>query len=287
LRLGTILVLSMRRTAFIWVFGPLVAVSALLLGLNDCGGAEMIPPGIIQHVIVIFQENRTPDNLFHDPLLIARGADIASSGVNSLGQTIPLTAAPLGMGYDLDHSHRAFVAMYDGGKMNGADKVKVFCSLAFVHCPPPNAQFIYVQASDVAPYYQMAEQYAFGDRMFQTNEGPSFPAHQFILSGTSAPTVSSNLFAAENPTKGGGTAGCIARPGELVNLIDPSGNESSTTYPCFEHPTLTDELDVKGISWRYYAPNAGSIWTAPDAIQHICGPNATPPNATACTVPSG
>jgi phospholipase C len=273
----------MRRTALIWVFGPLVAVSALLLGLNDCGGADMIPPGIIQHVIVIFQENRTPDNLFHDPVLIARGAEIASSGVNSLGQTIPLTAVPLGMGYDLDHSHRAFVDMYDGGKMNGADKVKVFCSLGFVHCPPPNAQFVYVQASDVAPYYQMAEQYAFGDRMFQTNEGPSFPAHQFILSGTSAPTASSNLFAAENPTKGGGTAGCIARPGGLVNLIDPSGNESSTTYPCFEHPTLTDELDVKGISWRYYAPNAGSIWTAPDAIQHICGPNATPPTATACT----
>src|SRR6202007_2310918 len=24
------------------------------------------------------------------------------------------------------------------------------------------------------------------------------------------------------------------------------------------------------ITWRYYAPNAGSIWTAPNAIQHIC-----------------
>jgi hypothetical protein len=158
LRLGHYLVLSMRRKAFIGVFGPLLAVSALLLGLNDCGGADTIPPGIIQHVIVIVQENRTPDNLFHDPVLIARGADIASSGVNSLGQTIPLTAAPLGIDYDLDHSHRAFVAMYAGGKMNGADQVIVICSMGTVHCPPPNAQFVYVQASDVAPYYQMAEQ---------------------------------------------------------------------------------------------------------------------------------
>jgi phospholipase C len=24
------------------------------------------------------------------------------------------------------------------------------------------------------------------------------------------------------------------------------------------------------VSWRYYAPSAGSIWTAPNAIQHIC-----------------
>jgi len=52
-------------------------------------------------------------------------------------------------------------------------------------------------------------------------------------------------------------------------------------YPCFEHPTLTDELNTANISWRYYAPSAGSIWTAPNAIQHMCGP----PDSTACTAP--
>jgi hypothetical protein len=56
-----------------------------------------------------------------------------------------------------------------------------------------------------------------------------------------------------------------------VDLIDPSGRFSAA-YPCFEHPTLTDLLDARGISWRYYAPSAGSIWTGPDAIQHICQP---------------
>lgn len=35
--------------------------------------------------------------------------------------------------------------------------------------------------SDVQPYFQMAEQYAFGDRMFQTNQGPSFPATVIIV----------------------------------------------------------------------------------------------------------
>ena len=40
----------------------------------------------IQHVVVIFQENRTTDNLFQDSVLISRGADIASSGVNSLAR---------------------------------------------------------------------------------------------------------------------------------------------------------------------------------------------------------
>src|SRR5215472_7815231 len=234
----------------------------------------------IQHVVIIFQENRTPDNLFQDPVLVARGADIASSGVNSSGQVIPLAPIDLGttganpQNYDLNHGHSAFLSTYDGGKMDGADRIA--CSPA-ANCPPnthPNPQFKYVIQSDVQPYFAMAEQYVFGDRMFQTNEGPSFPAHQFILSGTSTPTTGSNLFAAENPNKDPNTtpAGCIAPATETVALIDPFGSESSHApiYPCFEHPTLSDELDVAGVTWRYYAPSAGSIWTAPDAIEHIC-----------------
>ena len=264
-----------------------LAAVTLVLVLEGCAGFSSSktgnPPrtstGKIQHVVIIFQENRTPDNLFHDSVLMARGADIASSGVNSSGQTIPLMPIPLGINYDLDHLHSGFVAMYNGGKMDSADKVPVIYCNDMPICPPPNAPFKYVQASDVQPYFQLAEQYVFGDRMFQTNQGPSFPAHQFILSGTSAPTATSNLFAADNPT---GAAGCTASPSSTVQLIDPSGDESDTTYPCFEHATLADELDAAALSWRYYAPSAGSIWTAPNAIQHLCGPNATPPNATAC-----
>jgi len=254
----------------------------ILLSLNGCGKPQSVTPpplGKITHIVVIFQENRTPDNLFHDPVLIANGADIASSGINSSGQTIPLNPTPLGIDYDLGHTHGDFVAMYDGGKIDGADKILASCAKAAQNCPPPNPQFYYVQASDVAPYFQMAEQYTFADRMFQTNEGPSFPAHQFILSGTSAPSATSNLFASENSQPG---AGCAAPPASTVKMIDPSGNESSTMYPCFEHATLADELDAAGLSWRYYAPSAGSIWTAPNAIQHLCGPNQPPPNGTVC-----
>lgn len=271
----------MSRTTSLCASTLLFCAGVLLLSSNGCGGSSSssIPQGKIQHVVIIFQENRTPDNLFHDPVLIANGADIASTGVNSSETQVPLTATSLGQDYDLSHAHAAFVDMYDGGKMDGANLIPVSCSPGATNCPPPNAQFVYVQSSDVAPYFQMAEQYTFGDRMFQTNQGPSFPAHQFILSGTSAPTATSNLFAAENPNGG---AGCIASPESIVTLIDPTGAESSTTYPCFEHPALTDELDAKGISWRYYAPSAGSIWTAPNAIQHICGPNAAPPNGTSC-----
>jgi hypothetical protein len=86
--------------------------------------------------VIIFQENRTPDNLFHDPALIAKGADIASSGMNSAGKTIALSPTSLSVDYDLDHSHNAFVAMYDGGKMDGADKIGIGCNTK--NCAPPN-----------------------------------------------------------------------------------------------------------------------------------------------------
>ena len=264
----------MARLPFCLMF-VLLTTAGFLTSLNGCGGttASSVPPSSqrIQHVVVIFQENRTPDNLFHDSKLIAAGADIASSGFNSKRDSITLVPTDLATDYDLDHSHKAFVAMYDGGQMDGADQINVFCAMNAKNCPPPNAQFMYVNPSEVEPYFQLAEQYTFGDRMFQTNQGPSFPAHQFIISGTSAPTATSNLFASENLT-GGFIAGCIATPGTTVPLIDPSGAQSTRQYPCYDHPTLTDLLDAKSISWRYYAPSAGSIWTGPDAIQHMCAP---------------
>ena len=56
--------------------GLLICTAGLLLGLNACGGSSSSPGGTtpqsqkIQHVVIIFQENRTPDNLFQDPTLI-------------------------------------------------------------------------------------------------------------------------------------------------------------------------------------------------------------------------
>jgi phospholipase C len=131
-----------------------------------------------------------------------------------------------------------------------------------------------VNPADVQPYFQLAQTYTFADRMFQTNQGPSFPAHQFIISGTSAPSPTSNLLASENvilPLNPGTNtaAGCAGPTGETVAMIDPAGSEATRQFPCFEHPTLTDLLDASGITWRYYAPSAGSIWTGPNAIQHM------------------
>ena len=288
--------IKLRIPAFaIMLFAMMVlAIGGTLLSLNGCGGTGTSspppPPGKIQHVVVIFQENRTPDNLFQDPVLINRGADIAQSGKDSTGNTIQLKKVSLQVDYDPDHSHRSFEKMCDLNsatgqcQMDGADLIPVSCNVGAQDCPAPDLQFGYVDptATYIQPYFQLAEQYTFADRMFQTNQGPSFPAHQFIISGTSAPSAGSTLFASENTTSSG--AGCDAAAGTTVKLIDPTGSETSNDpiYPCFEHQTLTDLLEAKSLTWRYYTPPGPAIWNGPVAIQHICGPNVPPPNGTAC-----
>src|ERR1700758_2718459 len=114
----------MRKRALFYVLVLGSACAVLLLGANACHKDDPFPDpypsGKIQHVVIVFQENRTPDNLFQDPVLIAAGADIVSSGLNSSGQTVPLSPESLGVTYDLGHSHSSFVAQYDGGKMDGS-----------------------------------------------------------------------------------------------------------------------------------------------------------------------
>ena len=256
--------------------------AALILALAPL--AAWANPTKFTHIIIIVQENRTPDNLFHGLRKYLPEADIADSGINSAGAKITLTSLPMVTHFDLGHAHKDFVAMYDGGKMDGADRVQ--CMEGQGPCPT-NAAFHFVQAADTAPYIRMAVNYGFANRMFQTNQGPSFPAHQFLFSGTSQPSEDSPLFAAENPSGNQNVTGCVGAPDQQVTMIDPSGNESEKGSPCFEHSALSDLLDrppndpTHPIHWRYYTGSPFNIWTAPNAIRHICQPVGVPPRCAA------
>jgi phospholipase C len=252
-----------------------------------------------QHIILVIQENRTPDNLFQDPVLIANGADISSSGFykNSQGQTVSqsLIPVPLDVCWDPDHTHAAWITQWDSGAMDGSNQVsytlKNKCHEGYGVPPLPTLTSVENNLFDgvhglLGPYYQVAEQYGFANRMFQTNQGPSFPAHQFLYGGTSAPVPYNDpsgywtWFSAENPVDTQLT-GCIGPEGQVVDQIAPDGKESpgyNAGYPCYDHPVLSDLLDAASppITWRYYAHagqgtlQGGQIWNAPVAISHIC-----------------
>ena len=241
-----------------------------------------------KHIIIVFQENRTPDNIFGSNPNFEPGVDIATSGVNSLGATIPLQPVTIAGCYDISHSNGAFNTMYRKGKLTGADLESVSfngaCSV------PPNPQFAYADNStgDIDPYFAIARQYGFANRMFQTNQGPSFPAHQFIFGGSSAPTETSRLFAAENMVAGLGSAGCAADPGQRVLVIDPLGSESQfpPVPPCFDRSTMANLLDGAGVSWKYYMNTVldSTIWNAPAAIKSLCNAQ-TKSGMRSCTNP--
>ena len=267
-------------------YGNLLGKTLFVIWLGTFVSAAQIPN--FQHIVVIFQENRTPDNLFQGLCSAPFGSAASCSTTphssqydiqthswldksSPSGVTQP-ALVPLANTYDLSHAHSAFVAQCDKDPLTGVCRMdgaaKVGCSGTCLSKP----QFRYVDnsANTVTPYLELATRYGWANYMFQTNQGPSFPAHQFIFGGTSAPSAADDaagVFASENMSVAGSGAGCVAAAGTTVKLIDSTG-ENRTIYPCFEHSTVPDILPH--ISWKYYTPSAGSIWTAPNAIQHIC-----------------
>jgi phospholipase C len=245
------------------------------------------------HIIVIVQENRTPDNLFQGLCAPPYGT-AASCSTSPVGKQYDIqtknwldktsttgvsqpTPVALANQYDLDHAHHSWVTQCDKSaagncRMDGAAKV----ACKGTGCPV-RASLAYVDntTGNLNPYLRLATQYGWANAMFQTNQGPSFPAHQFIFGGTSAPSLADDhagTFAAENMGGTGSGVGCIASPTRFVQLMTANGAETSANrvFPCFDHNTVADLLQPRNITWRYYAAGASSIWNAPDAIQHLC-----------------
>ncbi|MBV8067306.1 MAG: hypothetical protein JO113_04960 [Candidatus Eremiobacteraeota bacterium] len=219
----------------------------------------------IQHVIVIVQENRTVDNLFQ----FLPGASTQSWGYNSYGQRVTLQPEELTAPYDPGHNHiRNWKAEYNYGQFNGFNLDSSSCRNER-ECPPPQQRaYAYVPMGEIQPYYTMAQTYTFGDNMFQTNQGPSFPAHQYLVSGTSTIYDRASEQAAENP--GRQLGGCDSPRGTQVKLIDTRGFEREKAFPCFERSSIFTLLDQAGISWKYYQVKVGpGLWNGVDALKPI------------------
>ncbi len=251
----------------------------LLFALAACAGTAPPPPapatpqnrhaakpldGQIKYVVVIVQENRTVDNLFQ----FFPGARTQSYGYDIKGDQIDLAPVSLSDHHDVSHTHADWLAAYDDGKLDGWDNEG--CK----SCPPHYA-YAYVPPRQVRQYYDIGKRYAFADEMYATNEGPSFPAHQYLVSGTSA-LVDDRPWPkyAENPRygRGKGAGGCDSPDGTTGLLIEQNGTEDDPTYPCFHRTSILSEASnaTPRVSWRWYGYTASyGFWNAPDALKHI------------------
>jgi phospholipase C len=257
-----------------------------------------------QHIIVVFQENRTPDNLFYalcatfpcstTPNNTQYNIQVANwlDKTSPSGVTQP-TGVALASRHSLTHSHPAWrdecdlnqnldppQCRMDGAALTSANRG----AFAYVN-NTGNAKY---PNGVLAPYLSLMKQYGWANFMFQTNQGPSFPAHQFIFGGTSAADESDDAagtFFSENPS---GPAGCFAQDGEQIHSINSAGVEQILTIDyaegittCWTRTTMADLLGGANIGWTYYTIKKDySWWTAPNAIQTICEPDDSHMNCT-------
>jgi phospholipase C len=199
-----------------------------LFPLIGCSIAFAQFPSQIKNVVVIVQENRTPDKLFHfltPACPIPAGAtgyqactpspvtnscyDVSPCGLsNQSGTVVPVTLAgvPLAGSSDRNHSHPGFEAMCDPDstfkcRNDGAWQTAAN-GLAYGYVlNTPVTNYDGSAGIPLDPYLTFAKEYGWANFMYQTNQGPSHPAHQFPFSGTSARTNSDDangIFVSEN-----------------------------------------------------------------------------------------
>jgi len=243
--------LAIVAAAGAWIFAGLIGCGGSIIAVSPSppvpvSSVSPIPGSPIQHIVVIMQENRSFDNLFNG----YPGADTVQGGMNG-DELVPLKAVSLGDSRDLSHSHKRWLEDWDHGQMDG------FAQSGSL------LPYSYVPRSDVEEYWSLAQQYVIGDHTFQSNTGPSFVAHQYMIAGQSGNVV-------ENPT--GSVWGCDAAPGTTAAVMGPNGTEMPGVFPCFDYVTSADLLDEKGVTWRYYAPGSGDnffVLSAYQAVRHI------------------
>jgi phospholipase C len=262
-----------RRYFFAFAFASALAACSGGAGAPSVGGA--LPPAAllparpdagstskIKHVVIVIQENRS----FNDLFATFPGADGTTHGKMSDGKTVKLTESGL---YDdklYENSHAAFEVDYDGGKMDGWNKVYV----NLVQCP--KCAYEYVNPEQIQPYWTMAKEYVLADHMFPSETSGDFSSHQDLIRGDSAMNDRESLI--DFPTHG--PWGCDAQQGTTTPLLTKSkAYVPDGPFPCMNYKTLADLLDAKKVSWKYYAPPlftgglAGAYYNAFDAIHAV------------------
>ncbi len=203
----------------------------------------------IKHIVLIVQENRSFDNLFHG----YPGADTVNSGVDSTGATVQLQPLPIDIGFDIEHGLSDFLGDYDHGKMDGFDKEPLYG-----YSPYKEPMYSYVDPSETKLYFQIAHQYVLADRNFQSHLDASFVAHQYLIAGQAQRAV-------DLPT---GYWGC----GSQIATLNDDRTVGPMEPSCFDETTLSDELDSHGLTWRSYTPipqDPAWNWVGFQAINHI------------------
>ena len=273
------------------------------LGALACAGGLAAPgvtqaqPSPIQHVVVIYLENHSFDNLLgfwcdDNPGRCPDGGMPSSVRLSNGAVVTP--------GTDPDkvpnvlHSVAAQVAAIDGGKMDGWQKIPDGSC---------NAATGYRCISGYQPAQEpnitnLAQHFAISDHTYSLGDSASWTGHMAVVA------ASQDSFHGDNPvTMKGVTAGpgwgCDSNRvttwsapngrSEVVPSCVPAHIPGLQFGGAFEHtpvktiPTIMDRLDAAGLSWKLYGASKaqnGYIWsicpTFADCLDTSQGANLVP-----------
>lgn len=251
LALGLVMISSLVGTGFV-VSGS--GFAAATTPARGCARASCSP---IKHVIIIIRENHSFDNMFGQ----FHGAD-GSRTARQGRKRIRMSETPNSLQVDLAHGSGTARRAIDGGKMDRFYKV---------HNAFQNGQDVadsQYHQSDIPNYWNYAKTFGLADHFFSTILGDSFPNHLVTVAGRSFGTIGNPFQSNQQPAPK--SWGCDAVASIRVDVFVKGRIRQRA--PCFNGPTLADEANRAGVSWKYYATpegNNGYIWSTLDAIAHI------------------
>lgn len=239
---------------------------------SAAANGSLISTTPIQHVVVIYQENHSFDNVLGAVCETRATPCDGFTGTVKLsdGSRVPMTQSP-DIVPKVNHNIDAQVAAMDGGKMDGWENM-------------PKSK-IYPQGCDAASNYpcltyytpdqipnldSLADQYAVSDRTFSMADSPSWAGHLYPAAASldnfdgSNPSVSSlppgpgygcdsdRIARWTNPSTGASSLqpSCIPDYG-LDSQQFPYGGAFRST-PVAHVPTIFDRLDAVGGTWKIY-----------------------------------
>jgi phospholipase C len=259
-------------------------------------------PTPIQHVVVIVMENRTVDDLF--AAYYGRPWSGPNGGYwqdadnfNLYNPNAEPTLVPNGLSahFSPSHHHHTSWAVESQGYWN---LEPIACPR--LPCPPNATAYSYVPMHETRIYERLVERWAFADNVLQSNEGPSFVSHQYLIaaqSGGIQGSLTSPDAEAEEPGDAPGadpTGNYVGRNDEDVKSsgCNPGGyhvpsidmsmpvpsapplDNGAAITSCEEYPTtILDEAERLGgrpiDDWQYIAHSDRSVWAAPLGVERF------------------
>jgi phospholipase C len=253
-----------------------VAAGSAVLASGPAQAAGPVNP--IQHVVLIYQENHSFDEVLGALCIQDSRCDGSLTATLLDGTTYPLKKSP-DVVPNVNHDTLSESTAVNGGAMNGWENIKGCSAAAGYPC------LTYYDPTQIPNLAALARTYAISDRTFQMDKVPSFGAHLELVAANSdgflgsAPVAKSgytakagwgcdsNRFAKwKNPANSASTAikvpSCVPDYTDPLPLLtsdrSPANGGAITTTPVAHVPTLMDRLDAAGQSWRLYTSSAAS-----------------------------